>query len=51
MTLKEWLAQILTKLGILEQLVADLPVPPELQVIDTKIEALTGELKVKLGLE
>lgn len=51
MTLKEWLVSILGKLNILEQLIANMPVPPELEVIDTKISALTGELKVKLGQE
>jgi hypothetical protein len=51
MTLKEWLVQILGKLGGLEQLIANMPVPPEIEVIDTKIDALTGQLKVKLGQE
>lgn len=51
MTLKEWLIQILTKLGGLEDLIANMPIPPEVQLIDTKIDALTGELKVKLGQE
>lgn len=51
MTLKQWLLAILAKLAILEDLIANMPVPPEVQVIDTKIEALTGELRVKLGQE
>lgn len=49
MTTKEWLLNIIAKLGILEELIANMPVPPELEVIDTKIVALTGELKSKLG--
>jgi hypothetical protein len=51
MTLKEWLVQILQKLGGLEALIANMPIPPEIEVIDTKIDALTGQLKVKLGQE
>jgi hypothetical protein len=51
MTLKEWLLSILGKLNILEELIANMPVPPEIQAIDTKIEVLTGQLKVKLGQE
>jgi hypothetical protein len=51
MTLKEWLVRIIEKLGGLEQLIANMPVPPEVQLIDTKIDVLTGQLKVKLGQE
>jgi hypothetical protein len=51
MTLKQWLVSILSKLTALEDLIANMPVPPEVQVIDTKIEALTGQLRVKLGQE
>jgi D-ribose pyranose/furanose isomerase RbsD len=50
MTLKEWLVKIIDRLGGLEELIANMPVPAEVQLIDTKIEALTGELKAKLGL-
>ncbi len=51
MTLKEWLLRIIEKLGGLEQLIANMPVPKEIELIDTKIDVLTGQLKVKLGQE
>jgi hypothetical protein len=51
MTLKQWLLQLIEKLDILGELIEKMPIPPEIQVIDTKITALTGELKVKLGQE
>jgi hypothetical protein len=51
MTLKAELLKLIEKLGLLEELVDTVPVPPEVQVIDTKIEAITGQLKVKLGQE
>lgn len=51
MTLKEWLLKLIEKLDLMGELIANMPIPPEVQVIDTKIDVLTGQLKVKLGQE
>ena len=49
MNLKQWLQQILTNIQALRDLIAAMPVPPEVEQIDTAITAATGELKAKLG--
>ncbi len=49
--MKEALLKLLEKLGVLEDLIKNMPIPPEVEIIDTKITAMTGELKAKLGIE
>lgn len=53
MKTNELLRQVLRKLDDLEALVQSMTdeAPPDLVAIDTKIDVIAGELKVKLGNE
>ena len=53
MKTNDLLKQVLKKLDELETLVQSMSdeAPPDLVAIDTKIDVIAGELKVKLGTE